>query len=1120
MPDFGPKPEFATNRENERVVDALRSHLDYLLATWIKPFDVSIASAYFNPDGFGLLAESLERVGHVRLLLGAEPQGGPKQVRDLNPDIPPEGAERSRVRNALAGHTRTIREDRDLLGFTLDSDYSAKRLISWLQSSSVEVRRFEGGFLHGKAFMVTTDDEAVIAGSSNFTYAGLAVNYELNLGHYQPHVVQQVRTWFDDLWEQSRPFDLAAFYAERFEPHSPYVIYLRMLLERYGREIELEAKETTGTVHLTQFQRDGLWRARRVLDRRNGVLIADGVGLGKTYLAGELIRETVQDKRQRVLLVAPAPLRDGPWRHFLLQHQLGVECLSFEELAGDAQLAASGGSARLRFDLDEYEMVVIDEAHGFRNPDTQRAAVLRRLLQGQPPKKLVLLTATPVNNSLWDLYYLLQYFVRNDAAFADSGIRSMRQHFAEAMALEPDDLSPDKLFDVLDAVSVRRTRHFVKHYYPHDSIQIDGLSVPIAFPKPQVLKVTYNLDEVLPGFFERFAHALDCSDGDCEHSAEVADQPVLSLARYVPSHFLREGQIESYELQLAGLLRSALLKRFESSAHAFSLTCERMAANHDGFLDLLDKGYVATGETLAEWLATDSEEFERFEELLRDRLIPLESYHADQLRSAVECDRDLLRAFAQDAQKVTADVDPKLSLLVEELEKIAQQAQKESIGPEDEGDKRKVLIFSYYADTVEWIHQHLEEMTAVEAGLLPYKRRIAAITGEGGDKSEVMFGFAPKSSQAPAGSDEDRYDVVVSTDVLAEGVNLQQARHIINYDLPWNPMRLVQRHGRIDRIGSPHDRVFIRCVFPDVQLNDLLQLEDRLHRKISQAAASVGIEGEVLPGSKVREVTFTETRDEIEALRSEDATLFESGGEVGGAYSGEEYRQELRAGLENPEVERLIRALPWGSGSGVASSGTDRGFVFCARVGNYPTPRYCYVSFDETGQPHTVHDTLACLAHAHATPDTQRVLDESSHQLAYDAWSVARSSLFESWQFATDPRNLQPVVPKTMRDAAAVVREHPPAGYAQDVVDGLVDALEAPYGPRIQRVIRDALRSSTRPREQSEAVTRAAIELGLEPTHPPEPLPVISEDDVHLVCWMAIVPRTVVPPTVVGSDHN
>ena len=253
--------------------------------------------------------------------------------------------------------------------------------------------------------------------------------------------------------------------------------------------------------------------------------------------------------------------------------------------------------------------------------------------------------------------------------------------------------------------------------------------------------------------------------------------------------------------------------------------------------------------------------------------------------------------------------------------------------------------------------------------------------------------------------------------------------------------------GEIDRIGSPHDQVFVRCVFPDVHLNDLLQLEVRLHRKISQAAASVGIEGEVLPGSKVREVTFTETRDEIEALRSEDASLFESGGEVGGAYSGEEYRQELRAGLENPEVERLIRALSWGSGSGVATSGTDRGFVFCARVGNYPTPRYCYVRFEETGHTHTVHDTLACLAHAHATPDTQRVLDESSHQLAYDAWSVARSSLLESWQFATDPRNLQPVVPKTMRDAAAVVREHPPAGYPQAVVDGLVDALEAPYGP-------------------------------------------------------------------------
>jgi hypothetical protein len=228
-----------------------------------------------------------------------------------------------------------------------------------------------------------------------------------------------------------------------------------------------------------------------ILERRNGVLVADEVGLGKTFLAGELIRQAVQERRQRVLVVAPATLRDGPWRKFLLDFQLGVECISYEELR----------EGRYQYRLEEYALVVVDEGHNLRNPGTERARALRELLAGTPPKQLVLLTATPVNNSLWDLYYLLAYFVKSDSPFASVGIRWLRGHFARAMALDPDDLSPEHLFDVLDDVSVRRTRPFVKRYYPNDRVVIDGVEVPITFPKPRPLTIGYKLDEALPGFF-------------------------------------------------------------------------------------------------------------------------------------------------------------------------------------------------------------------------------------------------------------------------------------------------------------------------------------------------------------------------------------------------------------------------------------------------------------------------------------------------------------------------------------------------------------------------------------------------------------------------------------------
>lgn len=316
----------------------------------------------------------------------------------------------------------------------------------------------------------------------------------------------------------------------------------------------------------------------------------------------------------RVLLVAPAALRDGPWEQFLREYDLkNVQCISFQELAMDPRVGGHGNRV-LWYDPSEYAMVAIDESHAYRNPDTNRAATLRHLLAGSPPKKVVLLTATPVNNSLWDLYHLISYFIRNDAVFLDAGIPSLRKHFAEAEAEAPEDLSPDKLFDVLDAIAVRRTRRFVKRFYPNEKIRQGGTEVTITFPQPTVLRQEYELDDILPGFFQRFAHALG-ADVEAEDSPLPAPDEFdygeqLTLARYAPSAYRIGGAPDTFELQAAGLLRSGLLKRFESSVHAFSRTCRTMAKSHERFLEALEEGWVLTGDALAAWNRTDSDEFD------------------------------------------------------------------------------------------------------------------------------------------------------------------------------------------------------------------------------------------------------------------------------------------------------------------------------------------------------------------------------------------------------------------------------------------------------------------------------------------------------------------------------
>ena len=352
-----PKPVIATNRPGEGVADAINLRLQHWRENMINPPQIDVATAYFNPGGYALLSNELDHVAEVRLLLGAEPDLPERRVRSLAEPSSHERAERQRLATALNRAEGWLAEERNLLGFSVDADATARRLVEWLRSEHVEVRRLTNRFLHGKAFIVPTSEDTVLVGSSNFTHAGLSTNAELNLARYDPDGVRLVTDWFGEMWSAAEPYDLAALYQARFEEHHPWVIYLRMLLEAYGDDLLEEAERRTSELALAPFQRAGVVRALRYLDERHGVVIADDVGLGKTYLAGEILLRTVRDERQRAVIIAPAVLRDGPWKRFLLDNNLNVEVLSFEELASEAALHREGErailKARLRLPVDD-----------------------------------------------------------------------------------------------------------------------------------------------------------------------------------------------------------------------------------------------------------------------------------------------------------------------------------------------------------------------------------------------------------------------------------------------------------------------------------------------------------------------------------------------------------------------------------------------------------------------------------------------------------------------------------------------------------------------------------------------------------------------------------------------
>lgn len=1083
------KPLFIDNRDGNTLARAITTHLAALRKDGKTPAELCVASCYFNPQGLELIAGEARHVPRIRLLLGADPAPEATAPRRTPYDPTEPEFTRRHVRQGLVQLEHGLRRERDLLPFDLAEDRAIRNLLDFLRSGRIEVRRYERHFLHAKAFVFRGEERGLLAGSANLTRAGLRTNLELVLGHHEDPLVTRVETWFDALWDEAVPFDLAAIYEELLAEVPPYLVYLKVLWHLYHAELEEEERET-GRIPITTFQKHGVWRARKILAKYGGVMVADGVGLGKTYTAGEIIRD-YRERRQRVLLVCPASLRDTTWERFLNAHQLLVECLSFEELANDAQL---GGEQRhLKNPLDDYALVVVDEAHNYRNPDTaKRAAILRRLLAGKR-RDLLLLTATPVNNSLWDLYHLLRFFMKQDAWLADRGVLSIRERFEQAMREDPFNLSPDLLYPIIDATTVKRTRRFIKKHYASDLIRgPDGRMVPIRFPRPLASSIGYDLDAMLPGFFARL-EAILMPEGA---------HPLLRMARYQPELYPSGGNADGGDTTLVGLLRSALLKRFESSAEAFRQTLGRMIHEHEVFLEALARGRVVRKDFFREVSAAEDEG--DIEEILEasEHTDGAAVYDVPRLTADVRSDLALLREMEAAATRIRPDSDPKLAALVEELAAIVRQAADEALDEEDARQKRKVLVFSHYEDTIDWIEEHLGTVIARDARLAPYRGRVASVSGtevRGGiSRERALHGFAPVSTGALPPDAEDRFDLLLCTDVLAEGMNLQQCRNVVNYDLPWNPMRLIQRHGRVDRIGSPHREVYLRTFFPDAQLDALLNLEGRVRRKLAQAAASVGVEEAPIERGATGDQSFAETREEIEKLHRGDASIYEAGGTAGAAQTGEEYRQDLRRGLA--KFGERIRELPWRMGSGMRK-GAREGHVFCATVGDRIYLRF--VPREPEGE--IVGELGTCLRLLECSEDTPRVLGAEMARAAYGAWERARKSILEAWTFETDPANLQPRIRKVNRDVAAFLRAHPAPEVDQGRLHRALDAVESPWPRREENLLRVAWERGYGSNVEKARSLIAAIEgIGAEPFHAPEPLPPITVEEICLIAWLAL----------------
>lgn len=1131
-------PTFATNRiappmtVREEVRRMFRVNREALAV----PPSAAIATAYINPAGFLLLADELEKLPRIRVLLGADPLPDPLLPVDAGVAL------QKRLDAALTDHVRWLKAERDALGFEMKATQSAKRLVAWLRAADergepiVEIRRYTGGFLHGKAFISHHPTHpAYLAGSSNLTYAGLTRNAELNVGASGQHgSTPQVIDWFEECWADSETFDLAGLYEPLWAEHTPWSVFLRMLLARYGEHLDDEQAGPT-RFELTRFQADGVKRMRRLLDEIGGVLVADEVGLGKTFLALEVIAAATEEQRQRVLVAAPAALKASVWDPVLEQYDISrrVSVHSYEEIRSRMDPTHPEHNSFYER-AEDAALIIVDEAHNLRNAGAARSAALDRIiLAGRHPKKVVLLTATPVNNSLIDLETLVKYFIRDDARFASIGIPSIRTYIRDAQALDPEALTPAHLFDLMDQVAVRRTRRFVKDNYRGETIVgPGGKKIPVEFPDADVRRVDYQLDEPGEELVNAVTYALDIPESEAHvasFSVRRADAGRLLLARYVSSRYLKAEDLNKTEVSNMGLLRSALLKRLESSPTALAGTLGVLIQTHEAFLSALDKGTVLIGGALRDYVNSESEDLDEIvaglDEDTEHQASPAVLYDAELLTADVERDLVLIRQLQSLAEAAAHDSEPKVAALLAELGRIAVEAEKPAVTNAPIGDRRKVIVFSTYADTIRDLHERLVgalEVVPASSPLAAYRGRVApAVIGEfasgkrGGidqpTRAKAVANFAPRTAgqlrEDGTPIEADLYDVLLTTDVLAEGVNLQQAAHIVNYDLPWNPMRIVQRHGRVDRIGSQHKSIELDVFFPAAHLDEFLGLEQTLIRKLRQADAAIGA-GKVLPG--ISHYPAHEHYD-ADAIVDEIEELIEQGG-GSAAGSGEEYRRRLANALDADQSLRgRVEDLPYGIGSGFVNPAVSgRSFVFCMKMGDTGQIWFRNVNADDAWQPVAdqdgrvaVDDTLISLVTADpGKPDRARSLPDEAFRAAYEAWALAQGDAHDEWMRSTDPNALAAEIPASFRDARQLVLNE--GGHLGAAQIETIKRLNTVPAAKARKAMRAALRTPGKPGVVVDAVVGVLDGFGIQPAEKVEPLPSIALDDVRLIAWMAV----------------
>lgn len=839
---------------NKNVIDNENIKLiEQLQKTLPNTQRASIAVGYFFISGFARIMDSFEKIESstnpkhvIRLLISpttnrvtAEALLADNEsydaVRDSRIEIPAKDRELGKIRGEI---TRTL----EYMPQTADDHSAAIKLCDLIRKKKMQVKVYTKEQLHAKAYIFELEggeiDAMAVVGSSNLSVSGISDHTELNLRTTHSEDSRDLLEWFNRHWDDDSCAEFTSDMADIIDrswvaQYKPNDVYNKALLHEHEEKFNLcvikDPPPGTNTKKLFEFQKIAVAHAIKKLDAFGGVMISDVVGTGKTLIGTAILRHLVDQYRSNPLIICPPHLIEM-WEQYLYDYGISGVVLSRYKIGLDEELLPRHSN---------HDVILIDESHNFRTKNTQAYKALMAFMEEKTEEaRIIMLSATPISNKLTDLKNQIALFPREMLSKIDVLSQTTLDEYFKGTT-NPDGTVTDpgkaKIQELLRHILIRRTRTQIKEKYAiYDKskklhyLLIEG--VPKYFPT-RMLKnpKEYDIEKVYNNEFQSIVDTL----GD------------LNLARYNPGEYIKEKyldpahpEFQKYDdlrdssLPLVGIVRTSLLKRVESSIKAFKDSINNYREGHKLFRSELEKGNISIGKEFHDIIyrsVTDSD----YDDTVYDReMTKIKSiYDADAFDmkrwiADIKHDSDQfskMQGYLGSEDKFT-EHDDKLAILIDLLKNMTND---------------KILIFSESASTAKYVAEYLKTKKIQEQ--IKHRAIEQIDSSKNAVKSDVIWRFDPYNNPKPKkSSGKGEIDILVSTDVLSEGVNLQSGRIVINYDFHWNPVRLIQRVGRVDRIGTDHEQIEVINFLPTTQSEKELGLKEKVAKKIELIKSIMG----------------------------------------------------------------------------------------------------------------------------------------------------------------------------------------------------------------------------------------------------------------------------------------